>query len=59
LGHVISLEGIILDPENIRAIMEWAAPRNLDEVRSFMGLSGYYKRFIKNFSWIEYPIMSL
>jgi len=50
LGHVVSKEGISVDPENIRVIMEWATPRNMDEVRSLMGLIGDYKRFIKNFS---------
>lgn len=38
--------------------MEWVAPRNVDEVRSFMRLSGYYRRFISNFSRIDYPITS-
>jgi len=50
LGHVVSKEGIAVDPEKIRAIMEWVAPKSVDEVRCFMGLAGYYKRFIKNFS---------
>jgi len=39
--------------------MEWETPRNVDEVRSFMGLIGYYRRFIKNFSHVYYPITSL
>ena len=54
-----SKEGIVVYPENIRAIMEWIAPRNVDDVRSFMGLERYYRRFIKNFSQIAYPITSL
>jgi len=40
LGHVVSKEGIIVDPKKVRAIMELEAPRNVDEVRSFMGLIG-------------------
>ena len=39
--------------------MEWETPKNVEEVISFMGLAGYYRRFIKNFSCIAYPIMSL
>ena len=49
LGHVVSKEDITIDPEKIRAIMEWVAPKNVDEVRSIMELAYYYMRFIKNF----------
>jgi len=59
LGHVISEEVISVDPEKIEGIMEWVAPKNVDKMRSFMGLVGYYRRFIKNFSQISYPITSL
>jgi hypothetical protein len=59
LGHVISNEGVAIDPPKIKEIMGWPAPRNVIEVRSFMGLVGYYKRFIKGFSNIGNPITSL
>lgn len=59
MGHVVSKEGIIVDLEKIRAIMEWAMPKNVDEVRSFMGLVVSYRRFIRNFSCNSYPIRSL
>jgi len=50
LGHVVSKEGIVVDLEKITIIIEWATPRNVDKVRSFMRLASYYKRFIRNFS---------
>ena len=59
MGNVVSKEGIAVDLEKIRAIMEWVAPRNVDEVRSFMGLAGYHRRLIRKFSQIAYHITSL
>jgi hypothetical protein len=59
LGHVISEEGITVDPEKIEAIKGWTTPKNVIEFRSFMGLDGYYIRFIAGFSRIAHPITSL
>ena len=59
LGHIISEEGISVDPENIEAIVNWPTPRNVTDVRSFMGLVGYYKRFIEGFSKVAHAITSL
>jgi len=50
MGHVVSKEDIVVDPKNIKAIMEWATPRNVDEVKTFIRLASYYRRFIRNFS---------
>ena len=59
MGHIISAEGIAIDPEKIEAIMDWSSPRNAANVRYFMGLVGYYRRFIGGFSKIAHPITSL
>jgi hypothetical protein len=49
LGHIISSEGISVDPEKVKAIMEWPVTKNAHEVRIFMGLAGYYQRFVEGF----------
>ena len=59
MGHIISKEGISVDPEKIEAIMNWPTPRNVTDVISFMGLAGYYKRFIEGFSKDTHAITSL
>ena len=59
LGHIISGEGISVDPKKVKAIMEWPMPKNAHEVRSIMGLAVYYRRFVEGFSKIVKPITTL
>ncbi|GJU26812.1 putative reverse transcriptase domain-containing protein [Tanacetum coccineum] len=59
LGHVIDSEGIHVDPAKIKAIKDWASPKTPTEIRQFLGLAGYYRRFIKGFSKIARPMTKL
>ena len=59
LGHVITKDGISVDPDKIKAINEWPVPKDVTDVQSFMGITGYYRRFIESFSMIANPITSL
>ncbi|KAG8490817.1 hypothetical protein CXB51_013992 [Gossypium anomalum] len=59
LGHVVSASGIRVDPSKILAILNWKPPRNITEIRSFLGLAGYYRRFVKGFSMIATPMTKL
>ncbi|XP_057985297.1 uncharacterized mitochondrial protein AtMg00860-like [Hevea brasiliensis] len=59
LGHIISADGIRVDPKKIEAIVEWKPPRNAIEVGSFLRLAGYYRRFVKGFSLIATPLIKL
>ena len=59
LGHVISGKGISVDPRKIEAVVEWEVPTNVTEVRSFLGMAGYYRRFVEGFSRIAQPLTKL
>ena len=59
LGHIVSVEGIRVDPIKIEAVVNWKSPRNVTEVRSFLGLTRYYRRFVKGFSIIASPLTKL
>ncbi|KAL4319614.1 hypothetical protein GQ457_18G008700 [Hibiscus cannabinus] len=59
LGHMISAKGIKVDPKKVQMILDWRPPRNVGKVRSFLGLVGYYIRFVKGFSAIALPLTKL
>ncbi|KAJ0885316.1 putative nucleotidyltransferase, Ribonuclease H [Helianthus annuus] len=59
LGHVVNKDGIHVDPSKVDSIRNWPAPRTPTEIRQFLGLAGYYRRFIKDFSKIAQPLTML
>jgi ribonuclease HI len=59
LGHVLSAEGIAVDPSKVESVTKWEQPLNVTDVRSFLGLVGYYQRFIENFFKIAKPMTEL
>ena len=59
LGHVISGEKVVVDPEKVKAVVEWIRPTNVFEIQSFLGLDGYYRHFIKIFSKLSGPLTAL
>jgi hypothetical protein len=59
LGHVISTRGVSVDPGKVKGVLNWMPPTTTSEIQSFLGLAGYYHRFIKDFSKIAKPMMKL
>jgi hypothetical protein len=59
LGHTISGDGISVDPSKVQEVMDWKPPTSVHQIRSFLGLAGYYRRFISDFSRIATPMTEL
>ena len=59
LGHVIDSDGISTDPEKIRAVTDWPTPNSVRDVRAFIGLASYYRRFVQDFAAIAAPLHQL
>ena len=59
LGHTISSEGISVDPTKVQEVMDWEPPTSVHQIRSFLSLAGYYRRFIPDFSRIAKPMTEL
>jgi hypothetical protein len=58
-GHTISHDGISVDPSKVQDVMDWKPPKSVHQIRSFLGLVGYYRRFIPDFSRIAKPMTEL
>ena len=59
LGYIIYKDGLTVDPKKVAAVVNWGSPRNIVEIRNFLGLTGYYRRFLKGFSIIASPLTKL
>jgi hypothetical protein len=59
LSHVLSEGGVFVDPGKVKDVLEWEPPQNVSDICSFLGLAGYYRRFIKDFSKIAKPMTQL
>ena len=59
LGHIISAQGVSTDPGKVKTVQLWPTPTNVKDVRSFLGMAGYYRKFVKNFGTVSKPLTQL
>jgi hypothetical protein len=59
LGHIVSHEGVKVDPNKIKDMMDWSIPKTLKNLRGFLGLTGYYNKFVQHYRRIAAPLMTL
>jgi hypothetical protein len=59
LGHIINRDGLVMDPKKVADILNWKVPTDVQGIKSFIGMAGYYRRFIEGFSKIVRPMTAL
>jgi hypothetical protein len=59
IGHVVSKDGISMDPSKVEAVVNWIRPSTIHEIWSFLGLAGYYQKFVEEFSRLAAPLTRL
>ena len=59
MGHIVSHEGVKVDLNKIKAMMDWTIPKTLNSLRGFLGLAGYYHKFVRNYGRITTPLTTL
>ena len=59
LGHVVSVQGVKVDLQKIDAVVNWPLPQNITQLRGFLGLTGYYRRFVKRYASIAWPLTDM